>query len=233
VLAAVVVVAASVADTVDGALAVLTEHTTRLGYVYDSVVDRLAELGWLLALWLVGVPGYLAVAAGALSWIHEYTRSRANAVGMTEIGGATLGERPTRAILTVIGLGLAGLTGLFSADLPAGVATFAVAAWFVLAVIGFAQLFGTVHHALSGRPWVAPARGPVSAPRARPVEVEPEYAAEDPFDAVDLETIARMVATPTSPAVYTSHAAEDAAAADAAFDLLPSSGPRHGVPEDD
>ena len=53
---------AAVADSVDGAVAVVTGRTTRLGYVYDSVADRLGEVAWLLAFWLVGAPGGLVVA---------------------------------------------------------------------------------------------------------------------------------------------------------------------------
>ncbi len=113
-LAAGLVLFAAVADTVDGALAVVTSHATRLGYVYDSVVDRIAELCWLLALWRIGVPAYLVLIAGAMSWLHEYTRARANAAGMREIGASTLGERPTRVLLAFIGIALAGLLGLGS-----------------------------------------------------------------------------------------------------------------------
>jgi phosphatidylglycerophosphate synthase len=185
-LAALMVMVAAVADTADGALAVITDHTTRLGYVYDSVVDRLGELIWLVAFWLIGVPAYAVVIAGTLTWMHEYVRSRANAAGMTEIGGSTLGERPTRVVLAIVGLGLAGLVGLGNPDIGIGVATFAVAAWIVLSVIGFLQLFATVHRVLGGRkwpPWSVPARPgsggerPTDRPTAGPrTDTGPGYA---------------------------------------------------------
>ena len=38
---------AAVADSVDGAVAVITGRTSRLGYVYDSLADRLGEAAWL------------------------------------------------------------------------------------------------------------------------------------------------------------------------------------------
>jgi CDP-diacylglycerol--glycerol-3-phosphate 3-phosphatidyltransferase len=201
-LAAALVIVAAVADTVDGALAVLTSHTTRLGYVYDSVVDRLGEALWLLALWRLGAPGYLVVAAGAISWLHEYTRSRANAAGMSEIGAATMGERPTRVILAVIGLAVAGLTGLGSVDLPAGVATFAVAAWIILGVLGFAQLFSSVHRALAGRDWrtFTPAPPTVAPAFAGPIDAPASSSADD----IELE---RIIAMPATTAVYTSSSA--------------------------
>ena len=62
----------------DGAVAVVTDRTTRLGYVYDSVADRLGEAAWLLGL-LAGrrARGCWSRPAGALSWLHEYVRARA------------------------------------------------------------------------------------------------------------------------------------------------------------
>jgi phosphatidylglycerophosphate synthase len=186
--AAFLVVLTAAADTVDGALAVLTSHTTRLGYVYDAIVDRIGEACWLFALWLIGVPAYAVVAAGALSWLHEYARARANAAGMTEIGAATVGERPTRVVLSVLGIGMAGLVGATSNALPAGIATFAVAVWIVLAIIGFAQLFATIHHMLAGREWVGKSRlrgkaepsaaAASSAARPRNLGLDPHYVAE-------------------------------------------------------
>lgn len=169
-LAALMVVVAALADTVDGALAILIDRTTRLGYVYDSVVDRVGEVTWLVALWLAGAPAYAVVIAGTLTWMHEYVRSRGNAAGMTEIGGVTLGERPTRVILATVGLGLAGLVSLANPDVGSGVATCAIGAWIVLSVIGFVQLFATVHRVLAGRkwpPWSLPDR-PGGAPRRLP-----------------------------------------------------------------
>ena len=202
-LAAILVGVSAITDTVDGALAIVTEHTTRLGYVYDSVVDRVAEICWLLALWRLGVPASLAVAAGAMSWLHEYTRARANAAGMAEIGSATLGERPTRVILAVIGLGLAGLFGLGNSDMPRGVATFIAAVWIVLAVIGFMQLFGSIHRALAGRSWPT-LRSPAMAGNL----AAPSPVVEDLRDLVDPadEERARFAAMPATTAIYTSQA---------------------------
>ncbi|HEY1487110.1 MAG TPA: CDP-alcohol phosphatidyltransferase family protein [Micromonosporaceae bacterium] len=185
-LAAALVAFAAVTDTVDGALAVLTGHATRLGYVYDSVVDRIGEACWLLGMWRIGVHGWVVVLAGSLSWLHEYARSRANAAGMTEIGAATLGERPTRVIVSVFGFALAGLLGLGSPDLPAGVVAFAALAWILLGLIGFLQLFAGIHRALAGRAW-QPARRPESVR----VDAEP------------MVTIPPVV-TPASATIYTS-----------------------------
>ncbi|MEU6021515.1 CDP-alcohol phosphatidyltransferase family protein [Micromonospora sp. NPDC047134] len=147
-LGALFVLLASVADSVDGAVAVATGRTTRLGYVYDSLADRIGEVAWLAAFWLVGAPGALVVAAGALSWLHEYVRARAVAAGMREIGAVTVGERPTRVCVALVGLLLAGLTGLIQPDLAAGTITMATAVWVLLAAFGLGQLLSAVRRAL-------------------------------------------------------------------------------------
>ncbi len=139
---------ASVADSVDGAVAVATGRTTRLGYVYDSLADRIGEAAWLVAFWLVGAPGALVAAGGALSWLHEYVRARAVAAGMREIGAVTVGERPTRVCVAVAGLLLAGLSGLVEVDLAAGTITMATAVWVLLAAFGLGQLLSAVRRAL-------------------------------------------------------------------------------------
>ncbi|SCF41263.1 CDP-alcohol phosphatidyltransferase family protein [Micromonospora mirobrigensis] len=148
ILGALFVLAAAVADSVDGAVAVATARTTRLGYVYDSLADRLGEVAWLTAFWLVGAPGALVVAAGALSWLHEYVRARAVAAGMRELGAVTVGERPTRVCVALLGLLLAGVSGLIDPDLTAGTMTMATAVWVLLAGFGLGQLLSAVRRAL-------------------------------------------------------------------------------------
>ncbi|MFU8849892.1 CDP-alcohol phosphatidyltransferase family protein [Micromonospora sp. SL1-18] len=147
-LGALFVLLASVADSVDGAVAVVTNRTTRLGYVYDSIADRLGEAAWLIAFWLLGAPGALVAAAGGLSWLHEYVRARAIAAGMREIGAVTVGERPTRVCVALGGLLVAGLTGLIDTDVVAGTITMAATVWVLLAGYGLGQLLSTVRRAL-------------------------------------------------------------------------------------
>ena len=140
IVGALLVLMAAMADGLDGAVAVLTGRTTRAGFVYDSVADRIGEIAWLTAFWLAGAPGPLVVAAGVTSWLHEYLRARAAAAGVPEIGAVTVGERPTRVVVTVVGL-LAG------ALLPAA-ATVAVIVWLVLQIAGLAQLIAALRHTL-------------------------------------------------------------------------------------
>jgi CDP-diacylglycerol--glycerol-3-phosphate 3-phosphatidyltransferase len=149
VLAAVFVVLSVLADSADGAVAVITDRVTRLGSVVDSVADRLGEVAWLVAFWLLGAPGWLVVVAGGVAWLHEYLRARATAAGMREIGVVTVAERPTRAIVVVVGL---VLSGLVDPGLLAGTATVATAAWLLLGLVGLGQLVAAVHSALAARP---------------------------------------------------------------------------------
>lgn len=151
VIAAALVLLAAVADSVDGAVAVITRRTSRLGYVYDSLADRIGEAAWLAAFWLVGAPGVLVVAAGALCWLHEYLRARSVSAGMREIGAVTVGERPTRVSVALVGLLAAGAAGLIQPDLAAGTVTVFATIWVLLAAFGFWQLLTVVRASLVGR----------------------------------------------------------------------------------
>lgn len=148
---AALVLLAAVADSADGAVAVITDRSTRLGYVYDSLADRVGEACWLLAFWLVGAPGVLVVLAGVFSWLHEYLRARSVAAGMREIGTVTVGERPSRVAAAFVGLLLAGVTGLIRPDLAAGAVTVVAAIWVLLGGYGLGQLLVAVRRSLSGQ----------------------------------------------------------------------------------
>jgi phosphatidylglycerophosphate synthase len=144
VLAAVVAAVSGAADNLDGAVAVLTDRATRFGYVLDSLVDRVSDALYLVALWVVGAPGWLCVVGGSLMVLQEYLRARAGNAGMGEIGVVTVWERPTRVVVTAMFL-LAG--GLFP-DWAAEAATAGAAAWVGLGVVGFTQLLVVVRRIL-------------------------------------------------------------------------------------
>jgi CDP-diacylglycerol--glycerol-3-phosphate 3-phosphatidyltransferase len=148
VVAAGLVLLGSVADSVDGAVAVVTARTSRLGYVYDSLADRVSEAAWLTAFWLVGAPGAVVVTGGAVSWLHEYLRARAVSAGMREIGSVTVGERPTRVSVALVGLLFAGLAGLVEPRLAAGTVTVVAVVWLLLATFGLGQLLSVVRRSL-------------------------------------------------------------------------------------
>jgi phosphatidylglycerophosphate synthase len=140
-IAGLLVIASAVADTFDGAVAIITGKITKTGFVYDSAADRIAEAAWLTGFWLAGAPGWLAVGCGAFSWLHEYVRARATAAGMTGLGTVTVAERPTRVALAACGFVLAGtLTG--------SVVLIFLGLWLLLAVVGLLQLSVAVHQAL-------------------------------------------------------------------------------------
>lgn len=145
---AVLVLLAAAADGLDGAVAVITGRVTRSGFVYDSIADRIGEAAWLTALWLGGVPGWLAVAAGAASWLHEYLRARAANAGMPDIGAVTVGERPTRVSVTITALVLAPLAAVVSPAWTVPVLVVAAAIWLILQTAGLVQLAAAVRAAL-------------------------------------------------------------------------------------
>jgi phosphatidylglycerophosphate synthase len=147
--AALLVVFSAMADTVDGAVAVIASRVTRIGSVYDSAADRIGEACWATAFWLLGVPGPLAVACCALGWLHEYVRMLAGAAGMSAVGSVAVGERPTRVSAALVGLVLAGVAGLVSADLAAAVVTFVATGWLLLGVFGLRQLIDGVRRSLA------------------------------------------------------------------------------------
>jgi phosphatidylglycerophosphate synthase len=117
---------AGVADSVDGAVAVMQGRASAFGFVWDSTADRLADLALIAGpVALVATragPGWgvAAVAGGAaaagLLLLLEYVRARAQAGRVAAAWSlATPGERPTRVIV----LGLAGLA-VGAAQLPGG-----------------------------------------------------------------------------------------------------------------
>ncbi|MEV4704840.1 CDP-alcohol phosphatidyltransferase family protein [Actinoplanes sp. NPDC049316] len=145
---AVLVLLASFADAFDGAVAVISGKASRLGFVYDSVADRLGELAWLAAFWVAGVPGWLVVAALAVSWLHEYVRARAAAGGMSGLGAVTVGERPTRVSVAISALVVGGVAGLVHPGWDRTVVVIAAIVWVALGVIGLVQLLAAVRRAL-------------------------------------------------------------------------------------
>jgi phosphatidylglycerophosphate synthase len=150
-LAAGLVLVTAVADSLDGAVAVIAARMSPIGSFYDSMADRVSEAAWLVALWLLGVPGVLLVPCGALAWLHEYARARATLLGMSEVGVITVAERPTRVVLVIAAFLLGAMAGGVSPFLAVGVATVVVAVWLVMGVFGAVRLLGAIRAALASR----------------------------------------------------------------------------------
>jgi phosphatidylglycerophosphate synthase len=150
-VAAALVLLSAIADSVDGAVAVLTGRTSRLGAFSDAMADRVSEAAWLLALWLYGVPGILVAVCGAIAWLHEYARAKAAASGMRGVGVVTVAERPTRVILVIVALVLGGLAAFYNQRLAAGAMTVVVSLWTVLGLLAAARLYTTIRAALAAQ----------------------------------------------------------------------------------
>jgi CDP-diacylglycerol--glycerol-3-phosphate 3-phosphatidyltransferase len=147
--AAGLVAASALADSADGAVAIMSRRTSRLGSYLDSVADRVGEAAWLLGLWAIGASRLLIAGCLGLAWLYEYMRARAAAEGSTDIGVVTIAERPTRVAAAVAAFTLGGLAWLISPKLTPGVATIVLALWALLGVLGVFKLHGNIRAELS------------------------------------------------------------------------------------
>jgi CDP-diacylglycerol--glycerol-3-phosphate 3-phosphatidyltransferase len=108
VVAAIVLLLASVCDMLDGAVARLSEQVTPFGAFLDSTSDRLSEGVLLMAIgiWFAGHGHFWDLSAVfialTMSFLVSYTRARAEALGLEcKVG---LASRPERVVLLMIGL---------------------------------------------------------------------------------------------------------------------------------
>jgi len=136
---AVLAVVCALLDELDGAVAVLTDTASAWGRVLDPLVDRIGDVAFLVALVLAGAPGELAVGVGVLTLLQESVRASAR---LPDVGVVSVWERPSRVIVTSLGL----LGTVLTPGVP--VATIAVAIGAVLAVVGFVQVYVTVRRRL-------------------------------------------------------------------------------------
>lgn len=134
--------------TLDGALTVLTVGASARAAIRSTVLARLGEVSWLAAFWVVGVAPGLVVACGVVSVVHELARREAIASGLGWASVQTVADRPMRATVAVLGLGLAGLVELVAPSLAAGLLTIAAAVWLLLALFGAGQLTSAVRRSL-------------------------------------------------------------------------------------
>ena len=95
--ASVLLVLSLICDGIDGSLAILTKKSTKWGAILDSVVDRLTEIFWVLALYKIGADLKLLVLVLLTASLQEYVRARAAGLGVSEVGIVTFAERPVRA----------------------------------------------------------------------------------------------------------------------------------------
>ncbi len=91
-------------DAVDGALARVQDRVSRWGAFYDSFLDRVTEIIYVLALYLSGIisplSSYLYIVT---SLLISYTRARAEAISIN-LSGVGIMERAERILILLIGL---------------------------------------------------------------------------------------------------------------------------------
>ncbi|MCH7231821.1 hypothetical protein L0U85_13300 [Glycomyces sp. L485] len=139
----------------DAAYALLASRSTSLSrrvLVFEPLAGRFCEAAWLLALWLLGAPGWIVVVTGALCWTYVQTRARARQVGLRDLGMTTLGERSVRTGTVALGFGAAGVVAVAGgpeyATWISGAVTIASTAWLLMAALGLLQLVIVVSAAL-------------------------------------------------------------------------------------
>lgn len=99
-----ILVISLICDGVDGSLAIITRRSSKWGALLDSVVDRLTEVFWVLALYSLGVDSRILITVLILASAQEYLRARAGGVGLKQVGVVTVAERPVRASFIFIAM---------------------------------------------------------------------------------------------------------------------------------
>ncbi len=125
------ILASALCDGLDGAVAVVSGRATRVGAAADALADRIADCAFALAIWRCGAPLWLAAAAGALSLVHELSRTVLGGRLRTAI---TVAERPTRVVCAALAAASAAVS---DASWPP---TVCAAVWVGAALIGLGQL---------------------------------------------------------------------------------------------
>ena len=99
-----ILVISLICDGVDGSLAIITRQSSKWGALLDSVVDRVTEVFWVLALYSLGVDSKILITVLILASTQEYLRARVGGVGLKQVGVVTVAERPVRASFIFIAL---------------------------------------------------------------------------------------------------------------------------------
>ncbi|HZE37939.1 MAG TPA: hypothetical protein VE172_03930 [Stackebrandtia sp.] len=149
---AVLVAVTVLCDRAYPATTMLRGTASRRALVFVPLAARITEAAWLYGFWKLGTPAGVVIAAGAISFTHEYVRARGMIAGLRDIGLSTLGERTIRGLVALAGYGTAGAVALTSSKLSAGLATgivtISATAWLLLGILGFVQLLVVMSAAL-------------------------------------------------------------------------------------
>lgn len=151
--AAAVLLCGLAAAAVASALTVYTRQVTRLNSFYRSLLDRLAEVSWLLAFALLGAHPAVVVCAAVLVLAHEYVIANVAGPGagsgLDKLRVGTVGDRSTRVWLALTGLALGAAAAQIGQDLAAGIVTMVAFIWLTLALIGVGQLLAVIRKVLA------------------------------------------------------------------------------------
>jgi archaetidylinositol phosphate synthase len=91
-------------DGIDGSVAIFQKRDSAWGATLDSVVDRISEALWLYALFVIGIPAWLAITLWSIAAFQEYARAKLSSLDVADIGVVTPAERPVRASFLFITL---------------------------------------------------------------------------------------------------------------------------------
>lgn len=142
----------ALADSSYALLAARSTSLSRRVLVFEPLAARLSEGAWLVALWLLGAPGWAVTITGGLCWMYVLTRNRSRQVGLRDLGMTTMGERSVRELVVALGFGAAGVIAVAGGgqyeQWIGGAITIAVTAWMLLAALGLLQLVIVVSTAL-------------------------------------------------------------------------------------
>jgi CDP-diacylglycerol--glycerol-3-phosphate 3-phosphatidyltransferase len=114
-IAAGILIAGTLFDGLDGTLARATNRVTAFGAFFDSSLDRAAEAAIYAGIVYssavlgdisIGTSAVLALGVGSLV---SYVRARGEGLGVSADGG--IAQRAERAVILILGLLVAGLTG--------------------------------------------------------------------------------------------------------------------------
>lgn len=149
VLAASTLVSGQFADAMSLTRPVLSGHITRLERFYQALVERFAELCWLVACLALGARPTPVVLCAFVVWAHEYLRAKVGGTVMRRAGTSTVGDRTLRVWFVIVALLLGALVSRIGADVAAGVVTMVLLCWLALGLIGLAQLFAIIRKVLT------------------------------------------------------------------------------------
>jgi archaetidylinositol phosphate synthase len=104
-VAGIVLIISGLFDVLDGALARVTNQTSKRGAFLDSLLDKLAEVIVIISVYLGNLSSAIwCLIAISLALLVSYTRARADSLGISLIG-IGIGERAERLlILALIGM---------------------------------------------------------------------------------------------------------------------------------